>query len=68
VASLIPISRAIVRVLQCVAFAGAHWVVLWITSSFTETGMAGLRPRREASFSSPDKPNFKNRLRQRATL
>src|SRR6266481_9386092 len=53
VASLIPISAAIVRVLQWVALAGLDCVVLRINSSLRLAEMAGLRPGRGASFSRP---------------
>src|SRR5215813_4430081 len=68
VASLTPISAAIVRVLQWVAFAGFDCVVLRINSSLTLAEMAGLRPGRGASFTRPAKLNCRNRFRQRATF
>src|SRR6266436_1225858 len=68
VASLIPISAAIVRVLQWVALAGLDCVVLRISSSLRLAEMAGLRPGRGASFSRPVRSNCRNRFRQRAAF
>src|SRR5947207_15954123 len=62
VASLTPISAAMVRVLQWVALAGDDAVVLPIYSSFTRVAMAGFRPARQASFSKPANHAFKQRL------
>src|SRR6516164_2184729 len=68
VASLIPISAAIVRVLQWVALAGLSCVVRRITSSLSLAEIVGLRPGRGASFSRPVRSNCKNRFRQRAAF
>ena len=65
VASLTPISAAIVRVLQWVALAGLDWVVLRINVSLTLAAIEGLRPGRGASFSKPGIPSRKKRFRQR---
>src|SRR5437763_14812777 len=66
VASLTPISAAMVRVLQWVAFAGDDALVLRINSRFTAVAMSGFRPGREVAFSKPANPAFKKRWRQRA--
>src|SRR5262249_11684553 len=50
VASLTPISAAIVRVLQWVALAGLDCVVLRINSSLSLAEMAGFPPGRGGSF------------------
>ena len=68
VASLMPISAAMVRVLQWVALDGLDCVVLRTTSALSRTAMAGLRPLRGASLVRPSRPKFKNRLRHRAAF
>src|SRR5215472_11644698 len=65
VASLMPISAAIVRVLQWVVLDGFDCVVLRTTSAFSRAAMAGLRPGRGASWVRPSRPKLRNRLRQR---
>src|SRR5262245_48623571 len=68
VASLMPISAAIIRVLQWVALNGLACVVLRTTSAFSRAPMAGLRPGRGASLVRPSSPPRKNRLRHRAAF
>src|SRR5215471_16739844 len=68
VASLMPISAAIVRVLQWVALDGLVCIVLRTTSAFSRAEMAGLRPGRGASLVRPFRPELKNRLRHRAAF
>ena len=67
-ASLMPTTAAMVRVLQWVALVG-RWRVVRVTTRFLKRGpILGLRPGRGASFSNPATPRVRKRLRQRETF
>jgi hypothetical protein len=63
-----PISRAMVRVDQCVALAGVLCVVFAIRAAVTSVVIDGVRPGRGASFSRPSIPNSRKRPRQSVTM
>src|SRR5215831_333936 len=67
-ASLMPTARAMLRVLQCVAFAGFCRVVMFTTRRTTLAVMVGVRPGRGASCCKPTMPKVRKRLRQRDTF
>jgi hypothetical protein len=55
-ASLMPTAAAIVRVLQCVALRGCWRVVMVTTRCVRRALIVGLRPGRDASYSTPLPP------------
>jgi hypothetical protein len=67
-ASLIPSSRAIVRVDQWVALAGVVCVVLLITVLTIAAGIHGVRPGRGVSFNRPSTPSNRNLPRHNAAI
>ena len=67
-ASLSPLARAIVRVLQCVASDGFSKVVMRTTFCTFCAEIFGFRPGRGASFWMPSIPCRRKRPRHRATL
>ena len=60
-----PVSRAMVRVDQCVAFSGVLWVVFSIKQALE---IDSVRPGRGASFKRPSMPCSINRPRQSAAM
>ena len=65
---LSPCASPIVRVLQCVAARGFVCNVALITCLIFLNDIFGLRPGREASFSSPAIPMCSNRSRHSKTV
>ena len=60
--------RAMLRVLQCVAFRGVLCKVASTTAVIFSGGILGLRPGRGASFSKPGTRNARKRCRQSCTV
>src|ERR1035441_10278589 len=63
-----PISRAMVRVDQCVALAGVLSVVITIRVAVITGVIDGVRPDRGESLRSPATPCSRNRPRQSVTI